>query len=191
MSAELFSGSWDYNAALSVDAATGRPEQAPRSAAQRPASADTAAAPTSTVRSPGQASRNPGGDAQRAMVALMVAERRVLVRDLLEVPERLTIRASDAEVTFTDDLDRARTFAADGKMQKYQLGGAKFEARARWHETYFRKDIEGPNGFKMSETYFLGEDGSRMYVIVRIGDPSKPETLAGINRVYDRINPRP
>ena len=122
------------------------------------------------------------------MYAALVAERRVLVRDLLEVPERLTIRASASEVTFIDDLKRERTFTADGKMQKYQIGAAKFDARAVWHETYFRKDIEGPNDFKMSETYFLGEDGNRMYVIVRIGDPKKPETLAGINRVYDRID---
>ena len=114
----------------------------------------------------------------------------MLVRDLLEVPERLTIRASATEVTFVDDFKRERTFPADGRMQRYQIGAATFDARAVWHETYFRKDIEGPNGFKMSETYFLGEDGDRLYVIVRIGDPKKPETLAGINRVYDRIDDR-
>lgn len=100
------------------------------------------------------------------------------------------IRATPSEVVFVDDLKRERVFPADGRMQKYQLGAAKFDARGAWHETYFRKDIEGPNGFKMSETYLLSEDGNRLYVIVRIGDPKKPETLAGINRVYDRIDER-
>jgi hypothetical protein len=39
----------------------------------------------------------------------------------------------------------------------------------------------------MSETYFLSEDGQRLFVIIRIGDPRRPETMAGVNRVYDRI----
>jgi hypothetical protein len=38
----------------------------------------------------------------------------------------------------------------------------------------------------MSEIYFLIDDGSRMVVVIRIGDPRKPETNFGVNRVYDR-----
>jgi len=202
VSAEAISGVWDYNDALSVDAATGRPERAPRSATQRQVpSGPPAASGGGAVRSPG----NPGGggangggergggrgggadEARRAMAAVMAAERRTYVRDLLEVPEILTIRASAAEVTFVDDLARARTYSTDGKMQKYQLSAARYEARATWSGTYFRKDIEGSNNFRMSETYFLSEDGNRLFVIIRIGDPRKPETLAGVNRVYDRV----
>ena len=86
-----------------------------------------------------------------------------------------------------DDLRRARTFTADGKARKYQLAAARFEARSGWDGKYFRKDIEGPNNFRMTETYFLSEDGQRLFVIIRIGDPRRPETMAGVNRVYDRI----
>ena len=199
---EAFSGFWDYNHELSVDAATGRPEQAPRSAAQR--SLGNAAAPPAQPRTTGGAGRSGGtgnggqggGDVQprsefdearRAMAAIIAAERRTLVRDLLEVPEKLTITSDGNDVTFIDDLKRARTYVADGKPRKYQLAAARFDARTGWDGKYFRKDIAGPNNFKMSETYFLSEDGQRLFVIIRIGDPRRPETMAGVNRVYDRI----
>ena len=124
------------------------------------------------------------------MAMVIAAERRTYVRDLLEVPEILRIRAATGEVVMSDDLGRERTYVADGKLQKYQLAAARFEARATWTETYFRKEIEGTNGFRMSETYFVSEDGRRLFVIIRIGDPKKPETMAGINRVYDRVGTR-
>lgn len=194
---DTFSGSWDYNPELSVDAATGRPEQAPRSAVPRSLST-AAAAPA--ARGGGAGGGRAGGsgvgegqmrsdfdEARRAMAAIIAAERRTLIRDLLEVPEKLTITATGSDVTFIDDLRRARTYVVDGKVRKYQLAAARFEARSGWDGKYFRKDIEGPNDFKMSETYFLSEDGQRLFVIIRIGDPRRPETMAGVNRVYDRI----
>lgn len=196
ISPEAITGQWDYNDALSVDAATGRPERAPRSATQRPPAASSGASTGSGAGEGGRgggagAGGGRGGDtfdqARRAMAAVIAAERRTYVRDLLEVPEQLTIRASADEVTFVDDLARERTYAADGRPQKYQLSAARYEATSTWTETYFRKEIEGTNNFKMSETYFVSDDGTRLFVIIRIGDPRKPETLAGVNRVYDRI----
>ena len=200
ISPDILSGKWDYNDALSVDAATGRPERAPRSATQRPAGpppAPTGGGRTQGGGGAGGAGGQGGGggrgdtfdEARRAMQAVIAAERRTYVRDLLEVPERLTIRASASEVTFVDDLERLRTYATDGKMQRYQLSAARYEARASWTDTYFRKEIEGSNNFRMTETYFVSEDNRRLFVIIRIGDPKRPETMAGVNRVYDRITP--
>jgi hypothetical protein len=219
---ERLSGVWDYNAELSVDAATGRPEQAPRSAAARPV---TSSAGTQAPRPPaagggasgagGSSGTNAGGtgnsgapaggmggggggggmggngsydEARRAMALLLAAERRTLLRDLLEVPEKLTIRAAADVVSITDDLKRERAFATDGKRRKYQLSAAVFEASSGWQDSAFRKEIYGSNNFKMSETYILSEDAKRLFVIIRIGDPRRPETMAGINRVYDRIS---
>jgi hypothetical protein len=212
---EGLSGMWDYNAELSVDAATGRPEQAPRSAAARqvaaPGGAPAVRAPAtggggSTPTNPagtnaggttaGSAGGNSGGvstfdEARRAMAILLAAERRTLLRDLLEVPEKLTIRAAAEMVSITDDLKRERVFATDGKRRKYHLSAATFEATGGWQDSAFRKEILGPNNFKMSETYVLSEDKQRLFVIIRIGDPRRPETMAGVNRVYDRISPGP
>lgn len=85
VSADAFSGSWDYNATLSVDAATGKPEQAPRSAAQRPVTSESGAASTGGSNRSGRGGFG-GNETQRAMYSLMIDERRVLIRDLLEVP---------------------------------------------------------------------------------------------------------
>jgi len=210
---EGLSGLWDYNAELSVDAATGRPEQAPRSAAARqaapPASTPavrppatgggTPAAPNPAGTSGGgtNAGGNGGGngggvatfdEARRQMAILLAAERRTLLRDLLEVPEKLTIRAAAQSVSITDDLKRERVYETDGKKRKYQLSAATYEATAGWQDSSFRKEIHGTNNFKMTETYVLSEDGKRLFVIIRIGDPKRPETMAGVNRVYDRIS---
>jgi hypothetical protein len=213
---EGLSGVWDYNAELSVDAATGRPEQAPRSAAARQA---TPPASTQGVRPPATGGGAPAGtsaggtssggtgsggatggaapvgatfdEARRQMALLLAAERRTLLRDLLEVPEKLTIRAAAAQVSITDDLKRERTYATDGKRRKYQLSAATFEASSGWQDSAFRKEIHGSNNFKMTETYVLSEDGKRLFVIIRIGDPKRPETMAGVNRVYDRISSDP
>jgi hypothetical protein len=207
---EGLSGLWDYNAELSVDAATGRPEQAPRSAAARamaPPASTTGVRPPATGGVPAGSSgagpnaggtaaggANNGGavgstfdEARRAMAILLAAERRTLLRDLLEVPEKLTIRAAADLVSITDDLKRERVYATDGKKRKYQLSAAVFEASSGWQDSAFRKEIHGSNNFKMTETYVLSEDGKRLFVIIRIGDPKRPETMAGVNRVYDRL----
>ena len=224
---ESLSGLWDYNADLSVDAATGRPEQAPRSAAARPVGSAAPAqapaaprppaagggAPTGGSGSSGGSGTGSGGssapvgatggvgggmgssgggnstydEARRTMALILAAERRTLLRDLLEVPEKLTIRATADQVSITDDLKRERVFATDGKKRKYQISAATFNATAGWQDAAFRKVIDGPNNFRMTETYFLSEDGRRLFVIIRIGDPKRPEMMAGINRVYDRI----
>ena len=121
------------------------------------------------------------------MEALFIAERRALIRDLMEVPEIMTIRVTNDGVTFVDDLKRERTYLTDGKLRKYQIGAAQFEARASWDGTRFRKDIEGSSGFRMSEVYFLAEGGDRLIVVLRIGDPMKIESQFGVNRIYDRV----
>lgn len=204
------SGYWDYNPELSVDAATGRPEQAPRSAAARqvaPAATPQSVRPPATggggTNSGGSGNSGGGGnfgngavgssfdDARRAMAILLAAERRTLLRDLLEVPEKLTIQANADKVSITDDLKRERVYQTDGKRRKYQLSAAIYEATGGWQDSAFRKVIHGANNFQMSETYFLSEDGKRLFVIIRLGDPKRPETMAGVNRVYDRISPGP
>ncbi len=118
----------------------------------------------------------------------MVREARNLSRDLLEVPESLTIVISPTAVTFTDDLDRARTYPTDDSKHPYQLGAARFDARVRWEGSQLWKDVSGDYGFKMTETYLLSPDGKRLFVIVRVGKEKKDAPLAGFNRVYDRVS---
>jgi len=219
-------GLWDYNDALSVDAATGEREQAPLSAAQRARAVvdRAAAAPVAAVGGPaagaapaagagagGTSAWGMGGgtgttsgagattgvtggaaggsvdDFERSTRDMFLAERRGLVRDLLEVPEILRIRVTNEAVTFVDDLQRLRTYPSSGRLQKYQIGAAQFQARAYWDGAEFRKEIEAPAGFRMFEVYRVSDNGAQLFVTLRIGDPKKNPRLVGVNRVYNRV----
>jgi hypothetical protein len=107
----------------------------------------------------------------------------------MEIPESLTIAVSPASITIVDDLERKRTYPTDGRKQKYQLGASSFDARVEWKDSQLRKDIDGSFGFKMTETYFLSPDGSRLFVILRVGEVRKNVPPVGANRVYDRVVP--
>jgi hypothetical protein len=123
------------------------------------------------------------------MTPEMIRENRDLARDLLEVPQALKIGIAPTGVTFTDDLERARTYPIDGQKRKYTLSAARYDAALEWDGTQLKKHIEGPYGFRMTETYFLSADGRRLFVIVRIGEPKKDTPIVGFNRVYDRAMP--
>jgi hypothetical protein len=206
-----FAGAWDYNAVESVNAATGRPEQTPQNAARRnpppgqpPSGGGSAGGGGGSGggggggggggRGGGGGGATPGsfgvggmgGGGGRSGRQMAIIETRELVRDLLEVPETLTLKLTPDSVIITDDLDRERTYPTDNKKRKYQLGAAQFDARARWEGPAFKKDIEAARGFKMFETYFLSDDGNRMFVIIRIGPQTKDAQVVGVNRVYDR-----
>ena len=204
--ASAFPGQWDYNAADSVIAGTTRPEQAPRAAGWRGAGVPMGGSGSATQgggggrgggtgtggggRGSGVGMGAPGmgaGSGRMRVPAAFANEARDAARDLLEVPETLTIAVTPDEVTFTDDLGRALTFPTDGRKHKRQLGAARFDAQTRWSGNQLRKSIETAVGFKMTETYFLSADGQRLFVIIRVGEPKPDEPIVGVDRVYDRV----
>jgi hypothetical protein len=231
----VFNGVWDYNSEESVDAATGRPEQSPLTAAQR-RSRERAGTAT---RSPGSGGGGGGfggggggsggglggggggiggggvgggsggsgggsgggggfggggggfggGGGGGMGPAIIASINRSLSRDLLEVPEQLSIDVKPEAVTFIDDLERSFTYPTDGSKQEYIMSAAKFDARVTWDGVQLRKEVAAARGFKMTETYFLSADGKRLFVIIRIGEQPPPEgrPVNGVNRVYDRV----
>lgn len=205
----LFNGLWDYNAEESVDAATGRPEQGPigvtpRRSGAEPQTSRAGGARQGTGRTGGLGGGGLGGGgfgsgggfggsgsssglARARAAALSIS--RALVRDLMEVPEQLLVTVGDGDVTFVDDLERALTFPTDASKQKYQLSASRFEARASWDGAQLHKEIEGAGGFRMTETYFLSSDASRLFVVIRLGEDPPPDGMPvnGVNRVYDRV----
>lgn len=231
-----FAGTWTYNADESVNAYTGRPEQAPTRAGANarsgsgssgsggsasqpqpgapgtggnpggggnpgyPGPAGTGSAgqnpPTIGSTVPGMMGGIPNSNAPPGIDPAMyrggwaAAWARSAARDLLEVPWSLAIDVTPESVTFVDDLERSRTYLTDGKRKKFQLGAAVFNAKTYWDGARLKKDIDAAGSFKMTETYFLSEDASRLFVIIRLGDPkqatAKNAPLAGVNRVYDR-----
>ena len=202
---EQFVGLWAYNPDESINAATGRPEQSPRSATQRTPAGRTggAGANAGGQGSPGVASAGGGfssfggndagggrgrsGAGDLGPTVAMIQENRSIRRDLMEVPESLTIRVAGDVVTFVDDLKRERTYLTTGLKQRYMLGAARFNAAAQWVGSQLLKLIDAADGFRMTETYFLSEDAKRLFVIIRVGSDRKGAPVMGVNRVYDRV----
>jgi hypothetical protein len=195
-----FAGLWVYNEDESVNAATGRQERSPRSATQRvplgrggSSSVTPARAPQPTPAAGARSGIGPalsGLSGQIGPTVAMIQENRSLARDLLEVPESLEISLSPQAVTFVDDLERERVYPTNGERSRYQLGAARFNAAVEWNGPQLVKHIDGADGFRMTETYFLSEDGGRLFVIVRVGSSRKNAPVMGINRVYDRVDPQ-
>ena len=196
---DQFVGIWTYNEEESLNAATGRQERSPRSAAQRNpagrgAGAGAAGRPTPPLPSAesGRTSMGPriapGLSGQFGPTVAMIQENRSLTRDLLEVPESLSISLSPGQITFVDDLFRQRVYPTTGQKARYQIGAARFNAALEWTGTQLVKRIDAADGFRMTETYFLSEDGRRLFVILRIGSDRKNAPIMGVNRVYDRVD---
>jgi hypothetical protein len=208
---QSFAGVWDYNAAESVNAANGRPEQNPQSATQRRTPAtrvgDRPGSSSGTMYPPGGAPPvgwgnggnpnggygmpNPNPPGRGMGPALITSLLKDLARDLLEVPETLNIKVTEDSVTFVDDLDRELTFVTNGKKQKCQIGAAVFDAKTNWDGIQLKKNISAAEGFKMAETYFLSTDAQRLFVIIRLGEQRKGTPVVGVNRVYDRVQSAP
>jgi hypothetical protein len=204
---ESFAGVWVYNPEESLNAANGRKED---NAAMRRAgnsgqngSANGGGAGrngsgggggNSGGGAPGQANPSAGAFGGSSagygspFTSLIANERRDLVRDLLEVPVELSIKLTENDITFTDHLKRELTYPTTGKKKKYQLSASVFEAKTYWDGPVLKKEIEGTENFKMSETYMLSESGKRLFVIVRVANSQdKDAPPVGVNRVYDRI----
>lgn len=191
---EDFAGRWKYNADESINAATGRPETA-RAVNDRRG-----------VRGGGAGRGGPGGPSMGGggyrgggpsagggygagtdIGMAIYLEQRDTQRDLMEIAPELQLAVTPSSVTIKDDLNRELTFSTDGKKQKHQLGAAIFDAKTTWTAGQLKNNIEGPDGLKITATYFLSEDGDRLFLILRIGEPAKDEPPVGVNRVYDRV----
>jgi hypothetical protein len=180
---EQFAGTWSYNSEDSRNIATGRPERgAPGSVPPRPIV--PRAAPATR-----EGNDSDGRNSPFAPSPQLLRENRDLSRDLLEIAEALTFAVTPEAVTITDDLDRERTFPVDNRRQRYRLGASEFFARVRWDDGRLLREIEGTFGFRMTETYFLSPGANRLFVIIRVGEPTRGRAPVGADRVYDRVNP--
>jgi hypothetical protein len=180
-----FSGLWRYNEEFSRDVATGRPERGPGGVptrrlapVERPAPIEPAAAASELVAA------SPFAPSPRA-----IREHRDMVRDLMEIAETLEFVVTAESVTITDDLGRSRTYPTDNREYRYRLGASAFDARVSWDDSRLQRRIEGTFGFRMNETYFLSEDGDRLFIIMRVNELARGRPPVGADRVYDRVRP--
>lgn len=118
------------------------------------------------------------------------------MRDLLEVPERMTIVRTDSMVIITAGDGRTTRLATDNSRVKDESTG--IERRTRWEGEKLVSDISGAMGGKMTETYAIDSESQRLVVTVQMEragrrddddrgqDPGAAGPGGGIRRhVYD------
>jgi hypothetical protein len=139
-----------------------------------------------------QANENPG-----AMGGLFMARTgyspysgewllRSAMRDLLEIAERLSFRASQDSVTITDDLERQLTFATSGNKEKRQLAATEFNARTRFSGGALEQQLS-VDELVLTEIYLPSEDGREMLISINVDKPDFQPPLKSIMRVYSRV----
>ena len=131
-----------------------------------------------------------GGDGfiPRPTSSTFDTELRRVLRDLLEVAETYEIELRDGQVVITDDLERSLTFSTSGRKEKHRLGATSFDAKTSWEGALLKQDIESIGGFRMSQVFLPTEDGSSMFVSIRVEKPEFTPPIKPITRTYRRSN---
>ena len=156
---EKLSGTWVLNRDLSTGfgkAAPGRgrgPAPAPGSLSQGPLFA-MAAAPQ---RGGGGGGRGGGGAPNDAtdMTPQQRAEQAAM-RQLEQISERITIKASAGSVTFTDGGER--TYAINDKASTIEVGGTSVKVKSKWDKKVLRQEFNNSQA-KLIQTWGLDEAG--------------------------------
>jgi hypothetical protein len=108
--------------------------------------------------------------------------RREALRDIMRVPDRMTITRTESMVIITTGDGRTTRLATDGSKVKDESTG--IERKTRWDRDQLVTEISGVQGGKITETYAVNPESHRLMVTVDAagarGDAPSPR-----HRVYD------
>jgi hypothetical protein len=160
------------------------------SPAPRAGSSPTAGTVSSRGGGRGGGGRNavPGLLTERQLQDLRI---RAIYRELTVPPRELSITASLAAVTFTDEDGMERVVTTNSKKQKLDLGTAIVAAKSHWDAAALTIEMEASSSLKLLCTFELAPTGRQLLVTLKTGegDSTRPGQLRGyLQRVYDRID---
>ena len=115
--------------------------------------------------------------------------RREAMRDLFEVPDRITITSTETMVIVTSGDGRTTRLSPNGSKIKDESTG--IERRTRWEAGTVVSEISGVMGGRVTETYAIQPETGRLEVVVAMqgGDGGRSAGPGGgvpRHRVYDR-----
>jgi hypothetical protein len=117
-----------------------------------------------------------GGDGERPD-----SDSRENMRSVFEPPQEMTVTQTETEIAVMEKDGRLRTLHPDGK--KYKSDSSKTEVKTWWDKGRLMVESKPDRGPKLTETFALAADRSRLDVSVliegRYGDP------VTVHRVYD------
>jgi hypothetical protein len=124
-----------------------------------------------------------------SMSSEQMLDMRALAREVAEAPETLTIVATPADVTFTDDQGVVRKYKTNDKKEKIEMSGAKVEATSKWEGPVLEQELVAGQ-LKVKTSYQTTVEGNQLIVTIATegggragvgGSPRPP-----IKRIYDR-----
>jgi hypothetical protein len=130
-----------------------------------------------------------GGGGGGGMSSEQMLDMRALAREMAEAPEALTIVATPAEVTFTDDQGVVRKYKTNAKKEKVEMSGGKVEATSKWEGSVLEQELTAGQ-LKVKTSYQTTVEGNQLVVTISTegggragagGNPRPP-----IKRIYDR-----
>jgi hypothetical protein len=120
-----------------------------------------------------------GGDRQRPSEEDM-RRARDLMREMMELPRRLTITQDGAVVIFTADDGRVVRYDASGRPEKHQFTNATVETRTRWDQGALVVETSVKDGPRIVRRYTVEPEPKRLVVTTKVegGQRQVPERQA-------------
>lgn len=120
-----------------------------------------------------------GGNPEQAL------QMRVLMREVTQPPDELTIVVTATQVTFTDGMGVIRRFQTNDKKEKVEFGTAKIDAKTKWDKDVLTFAMTAGQ-LKVTETYQARAEGSQLVATVKAEGGGRGGSAQPIRRVYDR-----
>jgi hypothetical protein len=123
----------------------------------------------------------------RSAAGLFDNDIRRAVRDLLELAQQYTIDVGSDTVTLSDDLQRATTFATDGRREKHRSGATEYESKTSWNaDNQLVQELSHGKDLKVQLIWLPANEGKAMFVWIKVEKPTFTPPIKDIKRVYLR-----
>lgn len=150
-----------------------------------------AGSPPSSIGSATSGSGSPGPGVPlgyggpRSAAVLFDNDLRRAVRDLLEPATTYVIDVGNDTVTVNDDLQRATTFATDGRHEKHRSGATEYESKTYWNaDNQLVQELSRGKELKVSLIWLPANKGQAMFMWIKVEKPVFTPPIKDIKRVY-------
>lgn len=121
----------------------------------------------------------------RSAAGLFDNDVRRAMRDLLELAQQYTIDVGNDTVTLSDDLQRATTFATDGRREKHRLGATEYESKTSWNaDNQLVQEWSRGKDLKVHVIWLPANEGNALFVWIKVEKPTFTPPIKDIKRVY-------
>jgi len=123
----------------------------------------------------------------RGAMGLFDNDIRRAMRDLLELAQQYTIDVGNDTVTLSDDLQRATTFATDGRREKHRSGATEYESKTSWNaDNQLVQELSRGKDLKVHLIWLPANEGKALFVWIKVEKPTFTPPIKDIKRVYVR-----